>query len=157
MGFESIVYRYVPGRGDISQLVDALSQCGATPVEHPASSFRSFVTRSPTHWIDLQLVEAGEPSHCYLSVRVALCNPPEAIGVLRQLFQCLLSACGGSILEPVSKTTLTAVTDDTWHVINQGFEQRRQQFVLAFGPFAAPISGEQVMEYIRQQRSGDSG
>ncbi len=161
MGLESDLYYYQPASEGTHELSAVLERVGAErTVNVEASPY--YVLRGPDYWIDIQTGMPSEGLYPSAFIRVALTNPPMVLNVLKDLFSALL-ASGGGYIEDRNKNVFDVthqsghqyrqIDEGTWQSIRAAFETRRTQFQQHFGNFVAPISGDDVFEYIRQHHT----
>jgi len=144
MGIESANYQFSPREASRASISAVLKDLGAFLRE--GSEGDLFVIRGPEHWIDLDL--ADSPNH--ISIRVAVCNPPPALSVLRGVFDALGARIGGELVDLETRHRHPArLGDEEWRTLVSALEAKRSRFGKAFRDFRAALSGDHVFSYMR--------
>ena len=150
MGVESANYqiRYSddPGEG----FTRAMLVLGAEVVDD-GSSVRSVVRSDDRYWLDLQ----AWPERSLVSVRVALCNPPEVLPMLRTVLSVLAAAAPGVVVDVDGDAHYVDLADRSWSAVAESFERRRAEFRQYFGDYTAAISGGEVFARLRDRKASD--
>ncbi len=148
MGVESAVFqvRYV---GELDGVLErAMSVVGAEMRELAGgSTVKAVVSARDRYWIDVQ----AWPDRALVSVRLALCNPPEAVSMLRTVLSVLLAASPAVVVEVNGDARLSELGDHSWSRIAEGLDGRRLEFQEHFGEFVAAISSDDVFTWIRER------
>lgn len=148
MGVESTVFqvRYDSELGD--GIDRAMAVVGAVPVEGEFSgSVRAVVSDRDRYWIDLQVW----PDRSLVSVRVALCNPPEVYPVLRTVLSVLLAVAPAVVVDLDDDARYRELAEHSWVLISEALDRRRSEFHEHFGEFVAAISGDDVFSRMRER------
>ena len=144
MGIESAVYWFVPGSGDSALARSTLAALGAQVVNE-----EHMILRGADHWIDVQL-DVPPPT---VTLRIALSNPPRALGVLRETLSALDDADPGEVVDVATRERYETLDDSSWTVIAASFERRKREFQSHFGDFTAAISADDVFDRVHRERA----
>lgn len=144
MGIESAVFSFVPGSGDSSRSRAALVALGADVVDEA-----HLVLRGPRHWIDVQV----DVPPATVALRLAFSNPDEALDALRGALGALEDADAGEVIDVATGERYRKVDESMWTSIVDSFERRRREFRVYFGDFTAPISADDIFDYIQRRRA----
>jgi hypothetical protein len=147
VGVESAVFqvRYV---GELDDGLDrAMGVVGAESLEGASGgTVKAVVSARDRYWIDLQ----AWPDRSLVSVRVALCNPPEAFPMLRTVLSVLLAVSPAVVVDVDGDARYRELADHSWTLIAEELDRRRSEFREHFGEFVAAISGDDVFSRMRE-------
>ncbi|MFD8495867.1 hypothetical protein [Amycolatopsis sp. NPDC059657] len=155
MGVESANYRYVSD-GDKSQELELVfCELGIECIsEVKDGMFKNYVFRGEHFWIDIQVNARRQEVdvRSLVSIRVALINPGDVAGKLRELLKYLLGRCGGWVIDMSTRERYSSIDDGSWDRLWREFLTRRRDFIRGHGEFEAAISGADVFQYMRENR-----
>lgn len=112
--------------------------------------FPKWVKKDEQHWIDIMRGNFGPERRVAVSVRVALCNPPEAEVELRSLLGTLLDELGGSLCDEQTGRIYAGLDEPSWIEVRGGLRAKQNEFRKLFGSFEAAISGDAVFSALRE-------
>jgi hypothetical protein len=147
MGLESCNYVFYTKQDMVlSYLTKIISEIGYVQQYEPNIIT---LTLPNKFWIDLLLLP-GEQSA--LSIRVALCNPPDVLVALRQLVEALFKHYTGLFLCINNRKTYKKMTSTAFNQIANNFYQNQKILFDHFGFLEAAISAEDVFSSYRKLR-----
>jgi hypothetical protein len=149
MGFESINFHFVPQAACSEQLDAALLKYGAEAIKTD-SRFAAFRLSGPDYHLDIQIGCYADIKHQSVSVRMALCNPPEAERRLHDLLFHLLETCGGYLIAPRSRRRIAELDEEEWQKLTASIAEARDRFQQCFGEWQAALPAEDVMSHYRK-------
>ncbi len=180
MGREAANFQYKPrdqetGVDTIRSVLKALgavSDASETAILQEECEY--YALRGERHFIGLEL--NLYPSLVYLSFSIALCNPPEALDVLRKALTALLEVEGGLVLasslvyerahgahgheesgmvSSKRRHRFEEMDDASWEEVREAYEQHRASRRDIHGDFEAAIpAGGRVYEYMTRNGIG---
>lgn len=150
MGIESANYMIAPS-GDMGALSRILLDLGCN-LRSSSGELERWVLSGERYWIDVMIGPLGPNRTLAISVRLALSNPIEAIDVLRRVLSELLSHVSGELFDSQTGKAHSAMSDESWESIREGLTKKQEEFQQYFGPFEAPVSGDDVFAALRTRR-----
>lgn len=148
MGVESANYSVSVTDG-LARFDEVLLRLGGTrKQDESASSFDRWIVSGERHWIDVMRGKLGTGGEPAISVRVAVCNPPDVESVLRQVLATLLKEFSGQLRDGQTCRSYRALDDASWSEVQEAFAAKRAQFRQHFGDVEAAVSGDDVFEAV---------
>lgn len=151
MGLESANY-FVGVKEGWVRHEEVFLRLGARKRDPFGTSFDRWIVRTERYWIDLMSGDFGSPGKPAISVRVALCNPPDVESALRDVLTALLREFGGKLHDVQTNRSYGALDDASWSEVLEAFAAKRSQFRQYWGTFEAAISGEEVFSRLDEYR-----
>jgi len=150
MSFESINYLFIPSRLKTKLLESVIIDYGAV-FKINDGIFREYVIfESEKYWIDVQIEHHIDINFDSASVRIALCNPPQVLDKIGQLFSHLINTCGGYVAIWGSEQKIRSDDADSIAFLKNGYLEKQKEFRKYHGGFTAAISGGEVYAYMRE-------
>ncbi len=150
MGFESANFAYLPERSPVDGWHAFLLEKGAVPRSAGQSAFFHYVLKGTDHWIDLQIIHSGGERPDRVAVRIALCNPDQAIGPLLDLLRLLLEEVGGVVVDQHTGKRFKRWDQSAENVFRESFSEQQKRFAAFFGNRRAPIPADEVFDFFRR-------
>ncbi len=148
MGLEAIVYYYVPNKKCSLNFEGVLTEFGAE--KYRSKNFAEWNTYNlfseDKYYIELLEITTKD-SFKYLSIRLALCNPENALDKLYELLTCLLEVGKGYIVDSYSKAEIREIDKLNQQLLFDSFIKKREKFHKNYGFFTKAISCDEINKY----------
>lgn len=151
MGLESANY-FISVKDGWARLDEVLLRLGAERRDAFAPGLDRWIIRGDRYWIDLMSGEFGGGETPGISVRVALCNPPDVEIAVRHVLAALMNEFNGQLYDVQTSQSYRALDDASWAQVQEAFAAKRAQFRQYFGSFEAAMSGEDVFPRLDELR-----
>ncbi len=150
MGVESANYQICYDGSLEQELERAVGVLGADVVSSSGRATEG-VVQSDEFWIDLQ-IWSERP---LVSVRVALCNPPGVLPMLRTILSTFAVLGRATVVDVDGDAHYEDLGARSWSGIVESFERRRAAFRDRFGDYTAAISADDVFARLRDRQASD--
>jgi hypothetical protein len=152
MGVESANLQYLSDPTGSDYFDDVLRGLSVREVDGQIGGYDYYAVVDEGCWIDLQVRSGGESSRLSISIRVALCNPPQLEAALCYLLERLFKFCGGRIANKDTRERFEVYDKEAWSKIWSAYLRKREKFREQYGDFEAAISGSEVYDYMREHQ-----
>ena len=153
MGLESANYKILFKSEDLEKITREIQDTiGAVRIEKNNDSLTSFVLKSDESLIDFQIIPADAGGQTRLSLRLALCNPAKSIEIVLSIINVILSKYDATALDEAVGKYILKLSELDKKEIRDSFRRRKSDFQKWFGNFTAPLSADDVFDYIREMK-----